>query len=110
MRNLLPIQALFKEIHDRGFDLELPTPEVHCTVFEDNAGAIELAVAPKIRPRTKHLAIKYHHFRTHIKTPSNPAGTVTIKYIDTKEQQADIFTKDLPQAAFEHLRLKIMGW
>ena len=110
MRNLLPIQALFKEIHQRGFQLSLPTPEVRCTVFEDNAGAIELANAPKIRPRTKHIAIKYHHFRSHVKTPSNPNGTVTIKYINTRDQQADILTKDLPQAAFEHLRLKIMGW
>jgi hypothetical protein len=48
MCNLLPIQALFQEIQDNGFELDLPKPTVHCTVFEDNVGAIELANAPKI--------------------------------------------------------------
>ena len=110
MRSLLPVQALFQEVQSHGFGLQLPTPKVHCTVFEDNAGCIELAVAPKIRPRTKHIALKYHHFRSHIKTSSNPNGTITIAYIPTKDQQADIFTKDLPQAMFEHLRIRIMGW
>ncbi len=58
MHNLLPIQAVFQKINDHGFKLELPTPKVHCTVFEDNAGAIELSNAPKIRPWTKHIVIK----------------------------------------------------
>jgi hypothetical protein len=35
------------------------TPKIHCKVFEDNAGAIEIANVPKMRPRTKHLNIKY---------------------------------------------------
>jgi len=38
------------------------TPKIHCKVFEDNEGAIEIANVPKMRPRTKHLNIKYHHF------------------------------------------------
>ena len=39
------------------------TPNVHCKLFEDNNGALELAKAPRYRPRTKHIAVKYHHFR-----------------------------------------------
>jgi hypothetical protein len=40
-------------------------PTVKCTIFEDNNGALELAKAPKMCPRTKHIvAIKYHHFRS----------------------------------------------
>ena len=37
-----------------------------CRVFEDNVGALELTNTPKLRPRTKHLAIQLHHFRQHI--------------------------------------------
>ena len=33
------------------------------TVFEDNNGALELAKGQKMRPITKHIAIKYHHSR-----------------------------------------------
>ena len=36
-------------------------------LFEDNAGAETLARAPKIYPRTKRIAIKYHHFHEAVK-------------------------------------------
>ena len=59
----------------------------------------------KFSPRTKHIAIKYRHFREHVKNK-----TIRVVAIDTKEQIADIFTKPLEKAAFEHLRYKLMGW
>ena len=77
----------------------------HSTVYEDNNGALELAKEPKYRPRTKHIAIKYHHFREHVKNKS-----IRIQKIDTKEQLADIFTKPLEKTQFEHLRNKLMKW
>ena len=76
-----------------------------CKVFEDNNGAIELAKAPKIRPRTKHIALKYHHFREHVRK-----GLIEINPIDTLEQVADIFTKALPFPIFNYLRKNMMGW
>jgi len=79
------------------------TPKVHCKVFEDNAGAIEIATVPKMRPRTKHLNIKYHHFREEVRK-----GTVSIYH--TKDQIADIFTKPLPEASFVKFRERMMGW
>ena len=39
----------------------------YSTVFEDNAGALQLTTEPKYRPRTKHIYIKYHHFRQYVK-------------------------------------------
>ena len=33
------------------------------TLFEDNASALQLATELRYRPRTKHICIKYHHFR-----------------------------------------------
>ena len=52
---------------EKTLNIESRRPSVKCKVFEDNNGAIELAKAPKIRPRTKHIALKYHRFREHIR-------------------------------------------
>ena len=51
--------------------IESKRPSVKCKVFEDNNGAIELSKAPKIRPRTKHIALKYHQFREHVSERSD---------------------------------------
>ena len=42
------------------------SPNFHTRLFEDNTGAIELIFIKKLRPRTKHINIKYHHFRQHV--------------------------------------------
>ena len=81
------------------------TPKIHCKVFEDNAGAIEIANVLKMRPRTKHLNIKYHHFREEVKK-----GTISIYNTRNEEQIADIFTKTLPEQLFIKFREKMMGW
>jgi hypothetical protein len=80
-------------------------PKFFCKVWEDNQSCIKVAKNPKFTPRTKHIALKYHHFRHFV---SN--GTIAIEYIDTAEQTADIFTKPLPEKTFRHLRRKLMGW
>ena len=86
-------------------DIPIQKPNVKCTVFEDNNGALELAKAPKMRPRTKHIALKYHHFRYHVQE-----GKIDIQPIDTCQQQADIFTKPLSRELFESLRQMLCGW
>jgi hypothetical protein len=62
--------------------------------FEDNADAIEIANVPKMRPRTKHLDNKYHHFREEVKK-----GAISIYYRRAEDQIADIFTKPLPETS-----------
>lgn len=81
------------------------TPKVHCKAFEDNSGALIMAQIPKMRPRTKHMNIKYHHFRGAVLN-----GEVTIHEIDTTNQLADLFTKPLDEKLFVRLRKGIMGW
>ena len=76
-----------------------------CKVFKDNNGVIELAKPPNIRSRTKHITLKYHHFRKH-----GQKGLMKINLIDTHEQVADIFTKVLPFPIFKCLREKMMNW
>ena len=78
---------------------------VHCNAFEDNTGALELSKVPKMRPRTKHINIKYHHFREHVQK-----GTITVEHVDTKNQVADIFTKPLAAPLFLKHCKDIMGW
>ena len=74
--------------------------------YEDNAGCIVLATDPdQNRPRTKHIGIKYHHFRDQVRN-----GTITVKKVDTKLNWADIFTKPLVAARFISLRQLMMGW
>ena len=80
------------------------------TVFEDNNGALGLATSPKLTPRTKHIAVKYHFFRSHISETEGDKKHVTIKRVDTKNQIADIFTKGLNAECFAHVRQLLMGW
>ena len=76
-----------------------------CTVFEDNNGVLEIAKTLKIRPRTKHIAIKYHHFRAYIEK-----GDILLEKIDTTKQEVDFLTKPLVLQLFCYLRRKVTGW
>jgi hypothetical protein len=78
MRDLIPMKALLAELTTLTC-LIFDGTTTYSTVFEDNKGCVELATAPKMRSRTKHIALKYHHFRSHVAT-----GEIKIKWIDTK--------------------------
>ena len=73
-------------------------------VYEDNQGAIVLAISPQIRSRKYHIAIKYHHFQSFVAN-----GDVNIKHVDTKEQIIDIFMEPLDSELFGYLRYKLSG-
>ena len=79
--------------------------KVHCRVFEDNSGAIEMSVVHKWRPRTKHLATKLHHFQSYINL-----GKISVHKIDTSLQPADVLTKPLSSKLLKRHRKTIMGW
>ena len=89
---------------EKTLNIEPKHPSVKCKVFKDNNGAIELAKAPKIRTRTKHIVLKYHHFREHVRK-----GLIKINLIDTLDPVADIFTKALMFPIFNYPRKKMMG-
>ena len=103
-RELLPMRELLTEI-TQHFNIVPDAPTIHCTLFEDNVGAETLAKAPKMNARTKHIALKYHHFRSAVRKK-----ILRITRVDTKDQQADIFTKPVPLTTLEPLRKEIMGW
>ena len=105
LREVIPIMELLKEMKHQGFPISTLKPQIHCKVFEDNSGALEMARTHKYRPRTKHLNVKLHHFRDYV-----TRGEISIHKVDTLEQLADYLTKPVSQEILEHLRTKVMGW
>ena len=105
MRETIPLMGTIAEITRKGFDVKCRLPRVHCKAFEDNLGAIELAKLPKIRPRTKHINVTYHHFREFVRK-----GLIKLFPIKTEDQIADLLTKPLPQNQFQKLRKRICGF
>jgi hypothetical protein len=104
-RSLLPLMDLLEEAKKMGVPIQLGAPVVHCKTFEDNSGALQLARLPKMRPRTRHINVKYHHFREHV-----AQGKVTIQHVASKDQLGDALTKNLPRELFISLRKRYMGW
>jgi hypothetical protein len=105
LRQTIPLMRLVKELQEK---LSIPMdtiPKVQCKLFEDNSGAVELANVPKMRPRTKHINAKYHHFRQHVADK-----TIQVLKISTLDQLADILTKNLPETLFLKFRKFICGW
>lgn len=103
-RDVIPLIRLVRELRS-VVPFDASTPVVHCAVHEDNKACINLVQTPKIRPRTKHIALKYHHFRSFVK-----AETISMKYVETVEQITDTFTKPLGDVQFGILKRKFMGW
>jgi len=97
---------------ERGILEDESTPKVFCKAFEDNSGALEMARVHKMRPRTKHINLKYHFFRSRVVQDGDTdlTGKVHVVAIDTEEQLADVFTKAVSQELFLKFRMEIMGW
>jgi hypothetical protein len=65
----------------------------------DSCSAICLAQNLVFHGRAKHIKVRHHFLRDHVKK-----GDVEMKYIDTERQLADIFTKLLDATHFASLR------
>ena len=87
---------LLKEMKGKGFDVLDHKVKVHCIFFKDNSGAIEMAVVHKWRPHKKHLAMKFHHFRSYVNS-----GEISVHKIDTSLQPAYVLTKPLNSELFK---------
>jgi hypothetical protein len=74
-------------------------------IFEDNQGCIALANNPVIQKRSKHINIKYHFTRERVES-----GEVSLQYIPTEHQLADLLTKPLLRARLEKLRGQVLGY
>ena len=106
-RDIIPLIDLVQEVADA---IGLPTKEttnIFSTIWEDNIGALTLAhlELPRMTPRSKHIAVKYHWFREHV-----ASGKFKVVKVDTLDQIGDLFTKGLGIKLFEKLRFLLVGW
>uniref|UniRef100_A0A803NGE3 Uncharacterized protein n=1 Tax=Cannabis sativa TaxID=3483 RepID=A0A803NGE3_CANSA len=75
------------------------TPAV---IWCDNPGAKQLSSNPVFYSRTKHIEVDVHYIRDLIKR-----GLIEVRYIPTKEQTTDIFTKAASISQFIYLKDKL---
>jgi hypothetical protein len=104
LRDLIPVMNLLQEMREQDYQVMCTKPHVYCKVFEDNSGALELARLPKLRLRTKHINVCYHHFCEHVRK-----GLIKIFPIDTKDQIAEGLTKALAQNDLQRHRRYMCG-
>ena len=64
-------------------------------VFEDNEGAIKLAINKHASRRTKHIDVKHH-----LKRDASDARKVRVAYVRSEDQHADLLTKPLDMQKF----------
>ena len=63
---VIPLMTLMKELH-KVFPVHINKPNFFCKVHEYNQSTIKMATSKKFTTQTKHIALKYHHFRSHVK-------------------------------------------
>ena len=79
----------------RDFGLSFSSVPLLC----DNTSAINIAKNPVQHSRTKHIEIRYHFLRDNVEK-----GNISLEFVESESQLADIFTKPLDRARFEKLR------
>ena len=110
MRELIPLCRIYTEMLQKFKLIDHNEIPVKSIIFEDNNGCISTCTAPKLTPRTKHIAVKYHFVRNFF-VPDAPLDTPYIlEKIATELQNADIFTKGLAPPKFLELRKLLCGY
>jgi hypothetical protein len=105
LREAIPIMNILKEMKEHGVPIGLSHAKVHCKLFEDNSGALEMLQKEKYRPRTRHLLVKLHHFRDYVDRKE-----ISIHAIGSENQQADYLTKLVGAEILVKLRRLVQGW
>jgi hypothetical protein len=83
-------------------DLRLFLPSAPL-IWCDNTSALALASNPVFHGRTKHIEVDYHYVREKV-----VRGDLSLQFISTHDQLADIFTKALPSTQFLLLCSKLL--
>jgi len=83
---------------------ELLTKDIPITLFCDSNAAIDIAYNPKLNDQSKHIDVAYHFTSEKI-----DEGNISIMYIISEENLADICTKRVTRYVNDHLCSKIVG-
>ncbi|PHT26472.1 hypothetical protein CQW23_33919 [Capsicum baccatum] len=78
---------------DMGVHISMPTP-LHC----DNKSAVQIAKNSVFHERTKHIEIDCHFTRHHLQL-----GTISLPFVPSSLQIADLFTKAQSASRFRFL-------
>ena len=62
--NTITIIDIIKETKELGYKVGTVSPNFLCKLFEDNSWELTWAIAPPMRPITKHINVKYCHLRS----------------------------------------------
>ncbi|KAJ4788299.1 polyprotein [Rhynchospora pubera] len=89
---------LRKLLKEMNFARDKPTE-----IRVDNKSAIELAKNPVHHERSKHIDVRFHFIREHVKD-----GDVELTHVASRDQVADIFTKPLGAELFNRFK-KLLG-
>ncbi|KAK6150350.1 hypothetical protein DH2020_015282 [Rehmannia glutinosa] len=88
-------QVLWMRQQLRDHDIE----EKDILIMCDNTSAIAITQNPILHSRTKQIDVRYHFIRDHVEKKD-----ITLEYISTYKQLADIFTKPLYESRFDELK------
>lgn len=91
-------QLLWIKQQLRDFGVDIGCVPILC----DDTSAINIAKNPCQHKRTKHIDSRHHFLRDNVEK-----GNISIKFCNTENQIADIFTKALNRDRFEKIRLEL---
>ncbi|WJZ81440.1 hypothetical protein VitviT2T_001283 [Vitis vinifera] len=91
-------QILWMKQTFNDFNLSFEHVPIKC----DNSSAINISKNLVQHSRTKHIEIRHHFLKDHAQK-----GDITLEFVSTKDQLADIFTKPLSEEQFVDIRRQL---
>ena len=92
-------QVLWQKQKLLDFGIKLDHIPIKC----DNTSAINLSKNSIQHSRTKHINIRHHFLKDHVQN-----GDISLEFVDTNNQLADIFTKPLSEERLNFIKYDLV--